>query len=234
MTIVGTAAWSIGRDVADRFPVEGSSLSRYAAIMNGVEINSSFYKTHKPETWRRWGDSVPRGFRFSVKLPKRISHELKLVDAEGVFDAFLADAALLGDRLGPLLLQLPPGLVFDSEKVTAFLTHVRRNYRGPLVIEPRHPSWVAPHSSTVLAEHDVTRVHADPAPILNDSRPTGFQYLRLHGTPKIYYSAYQPAALERFVAALNIASKDSWCIFDNTASGAALKDAVQLTTMLQP
>ena len=86
MAIVGTAAWSIGREVADQFPSEGSSLARYAAILNGVEINSSFYKTHKPDTWRRWADSVPESFRFSVKLPKRISHELRLVEAEGVFD----------------------------------------------------------------------------------------------------------------------------------------------------
>jgi uncharacterized protein YecE (DUF72 family) len=231
MAIVGTAAWSIGRDVADRFPADGASLSRYAAVLNGVEINSSFYRIHKPDTWRRWADSVPGGFRFAVKLPRRISHELKLVDAAEVFDAFLADVALLGDRLGPLLLQLPPSLVFDPETVAVFLTHVRRSYPGRLVIEPRHRSWVAAPSSALLAQHDVTRVHADPAPIANDAPDPGFQYLRLHGTPKIYYSAYGQAAQQRFAAILNASSKDSWCIFDNTASGAALKNALELMAM---
>lgn len=232
MAIVGTAAWSIGRDLADRFPSEGSSLSRYAAVLTGVEINSSFYNTHKPDTWRRWADSVPDSFRFSVKLPKRISHELRLVEAEGVFDDFLADAGLLGDRLGPLLLQLPPSMVFEPGIVSTFLTHVRRSYKGRFAIEPRHPSWVGAASSAVLAEHDVTRVIADPAVIANDGQLSGFQYLRLHGTPRVYYSAYQPEVLERFASLIGASSKDSWCIFDNTASGAALKNALELMAML--
>ena len=231
MAIVGTAAWSIGREVADQFPAEGSSLARYAAILNGVEINSSFYKTHKLDTWRRWADSVPESFRFSVKLPKRISHELRLVEAEGVFDDFLIDVPLLGAKLGPLIVQLPPSLVFEPETTGAFLAHVRDAYKGRLVIEPRHPSWVSVPASASLETHDVTRIFADPAPVPNDGRNAGFQYLRLHGTPKIYYSAYDRESLIQFAAKLRGADTDSWCIFDNTASGAALKNALELMAM---
>ena len=234
MIVIGTAGWSISKSVRDRFPSEGSALSRYAAVLDGVEINSSFYKTHRPDTWRRWADSVPDHFRFSVKTPRAITHDVRLAGAEAAFDAFMQDAGLLGQKLGPLLLQLPPNMVFVPEVAKTFLTHLRSVFDGGVVIEPRHPSWASEEVTLLLTEHRISRVVADPAPIDSPGTSPGeIYYLRLHGAPKIYYTAYKPEALARFAADLTASdSPQKWCVFDNTASGAALPNALAMRDLL--
>src|SRR5258708_2979797 len=97
---VGCAGWSIPKKQAHHFPGAGSHLERYAGRFNAVEINSSFYRPHRPTTYARWADSVPAGFRFAVKVPREITHERRLVDAAEGLDRFLAEACALGDRLG--------------------------------------------------------------------------------------------------------------------------------------
>jgi uncharacterized protein YecE (DUF72 family) len=231
MTIVGTAAWSLPKTSAHRFPSEGSSLARYAAVFDGVEVNSSFYRRHKPETWKRWAETVPAHFRFAVKVPKQITHEKRLVDAEAECDAFIADISLLGTRLGPVLLQLPPSLPYHEDNVRSFFGHLRSIFRGRLVLEPRHKSWATEEASSLLSPYSVSRVVADPAPIPQENAPD-FLYLRLHGSPKIYYSNYEPEDLARYADMLRQAPDDSWCIFDNTASGAALVNALDMLDLL--
>ena len=225
--IVGTAGWSVAR-TATRFPQDGSSLERYAAVFSGVEINSSFYRRHRPATWQRWHDAVPESFQFAVKLPKRISHEQHLADCENLLDEFFADITPLGTKCGPLLLQLPPKLAFDETSVTKFFTALRQRCTTPVVIEPRHDSWAEPAVSELLRSFAIGRVLADPqSPALKAAaREESVLYLRLHGTPKIYYSAYAVEALDAYAAQVASAGDGSWCIFDNTASGAALTDAL--------
>src|SRR5438045_1721733 len=100
---VGCAGWSLPKEHSDRFPAEGTHLARYAARFPAVELNTSFYTMHRPATYFRWAESVPADFVFSVKVPKVISHERRLVGATDVLDSFLAEVTQLGDRLGPLL-----------------------------------------------------------------------------------------------------------------------------------
>ena len=88
---IGIAGWSLPKEHSGRFPEEGTHLERYAARFPAVEINSSFYKPHRPTTYARWAASVPQGFRFSVKAPKLATHERRLVDVGDVLDSFLAD-----------------------------------------------------------------------------------------------------------------------------------------------
>lgn len=109
---IGCAGWSLSSAVAAAFPAAGSHLQRYAAVLPAVEINSSFYRPHRPATYARWRDSVPENFRFAVKMPRAISHEHGLRDAEEPLDRFLAEAGMLERKLGCLLLQLPPSLQF--------------------------------------------------------------------------------------------------------------------------
>jgi uncharacterized protein YecE (DUF72 family) len=97
--IIGTAGWSIPAQDREAFPAEGAALERYAARFGGLEINSSFHRPHRASTWERWGASVPDDFLFSVKLPKTITHQHKLVGAEALLAAHLQDAALLGRKL---------------------------------------------------------------------------------------------------------------------------------------
>lgn len=105
---VATAGWAVPRAVADAFPGEGTGLERYAARLNAAEINSTFYRSHRPSTYARWAATTPADFRFSIKLPRGISHEARLVDAQDLIAKFCDEAGHLGAKLGPLLVQLPP------------------------------------------------------------------------------------------------------------------------------
>src|SRR5580704_8863494 len=121
---VGTAGRGIGRELWDLFGPGPNHLARYAGRFNAVEINSSFYKPHRPATYARWAASVPAGFRFSVKLPRAITHGARLKEVPAL-DVFLEQVCSLGDRLGPLLIQLPPSLAFDAQVVAHFLDSLR-------------------------------------------------------------------------------------------------------------
>lgn len=233
---IGTAGWSISRDLADRFAAQGSSLERYASVFGGVEVNSSFYRRHRKDTWQRWHDAVPADFRFAVKVPKLITHDLRLAETAGELDIFLQDIVPLGHKLGPLLVQLPPSLAFDEQRDATFLAELRDRNPGRILIEPRHPSWASPQAGAVLAAFGVGRVYADPEqPALRQVvGVTGFVYLRLHGAPKVYYSPYSATELDGFQQLLSGAADGSWCIFDNTASGAALGNALHMQALQAP
>lgn len=229
---VGCAGWSLPRAWWPQFPPEGSHLQRYAARLNAVEINSSFYRPHQAGTYARWAASVPADFRFSVKLPKTITHEQRLQGCAPLLETFLAQVANLGDKLGCLLVQLPPSLAFDAPTARDFLATLRQRHAGAVALEPRHASWFTPEADGLLDDWQVSRVLADPLVHEAGRRPGGFRqlvYVRLHGSPRMYYSAYAPDRLERLIVRLQRAAdagRQVWCIFDNTAEGAAVGDAL--------
>ncbi|WP_210260992.1 DUF72 domain-containing protein [Enterovirga aerilata] len=233
---VGTAGWAIPRAVADAFPAEGSALERYAARLPAAEINSSFYRPHRPATYARWAAAVPDGFRFSVKLPRSITHDLRLAGVEAELERFLRDIAGLGAKLGPLLVQLPPSLIFEAGIAAAFLLSLRDRHEGGIALEPRHPTWFGVEPDELLREHRVARVAADPARVPEAAEPGGWPglvYLRLHGSPRTYYSSYGEQSLDALAARLREAAVETWCIFDNTASGAAAANALGLLASLE-
>jgi uncharacterized protein YecE (DUF72 family) len=232
---IGTAAWTIPKAVADRFAPDGSHLQRYAARLNAVEINSSFYKPHRLQTYRRWAEATPADFRFSVKAPKAITHERRLADPDALLAAFLDQVAGLGDRLGPILVQLPPSLRFDPAVAGAFFDSLRGRFSGLVACEPRHATWFAEDAEALLSAHRIARVAADPPPVAAAKAPGGWRgltYLRLHGSPRIYYSQYGPEQLEALAASLDATVSETWVIFDNTALGAATEDALAVADRL--
>src|SRR5512134_2848168 len=149
-TFVGTAGWSIPRAAAPHFVGDGTHLQRYSRVLRCAEINSSFHRPHAPETYAKWARSTPRGFRFSVKLPRAITHDAQLKRSKAVFEGFLRQTAGLGSRRGPLLVQLPPSLAFDTRVAGRFFEMVRTLYDGMLVCEPRHASWLTRDANEVL------------------------------------------------------------------------------------
>jgi uncharacterized protein YecE (DUF72 family) len=232
---IGTAAWAIPARVRERIGGEGTRLERYARRFACVEINSSFYRPHRPSTYARWAASVPAGFRFALKLPKEITHTRRFGEAEAPLDRFLAESAELGDKRGVLLVQLPPSFAYDAGLVDAFFTLVRARYDGLLACEPRHPTWFASDAGDALRRHRIARVAADPAPVPEAALPggwDGFVYYRLHGAPRTYYSAYDDAALHAVAARLRATNAPAWCIFDNTALDAATANALDLSELL--
>jgi uncharacterized protein YecE (DUF72 family) len=235
---IGTAGWSLPRAWQDAFPAEGSHLERYASVFRGVEINSSFYRQHKRATYARWAASVPADFRFAVKIPRAITHDQALVATDVLLEVFLEEATALGDRLGPLLVQLPPSLAFDTDVADEFFTTLAGLYGGDIVCEPRHTSWFDAPAEELLTRHQIARVAADPALVPDAAHPGGWKglaYFRLHGSPQMYYSNYSAGYLTMIVEQLrSIAPHDTarWCIFDNTTLGAATGNALMLQRML--
>jgi uncharacterized protein YecE (DUF72 family) len=236
---VGCAGWSLPREVQAQFGPGDSHLQRYATRFGASEINSSFHRPHARWVWERWADSVPSAFRFSVKLPRTITHERKLIECEDLLAAFLADAAPLGEKLGCLLVQLPPSLAFDAAVATRFLSALRARSGGDIALEPRHATWFTPQADTLLAAHRVARVLADPVRHDPGRAPGGWPplvYVRLHGSPRMYYSAYGHPVLDALARRMAQAADEGravWCIFDNTASGAATGDALHVLKALQ-
>lgn len=234
---VGTAGWSIPRAIGEALPGAGRHLDRYARVLPCAEINSSFHRPHAPAVYARWAAATPPGFRFSVKLPKAITHVLKLRRTRAPLEEFLQQSAELGDRRGPLLVQLPPSLAFDLRAVSRFFDLLRSLHDGDVVCEPRHASWFTGRVDRVLSDHRVARVAADPAPAPGAAVPGGWGglvYYRMHGSPRKYFSAYGPADIEHLAGALRGVAPGvaAWCVFDNTASGAALANALELNDAL--
>lgn len=238
---VGTAAWSIPRAVAESFPGAGSHLTRYARVLNCAEINTSFYRSHRPEVYARWAAQTPAGFRFAVKLPRTITHDNRLRASRAALQRFMAEVAGLGDRLGVLLVQLPPSLVFEARPVRTFFGLLAGMFDGAVVCEPRHASWFEPAADRLLVKLRVGRVAADPARHSGAEVPGGWLgpagdgagaviYYRWHGSPRIYFSAYGDEWLQSRADELRRwpDTAERWCIFDNTASGAAASDALRL------
>jgi uncharacterized protein YecE (DUF72 family) len=235
---VACAGWSLPKESSDRFPAEGTHLARYAARLPAVEVNSSFYRPHRPATYARWAVSVPAHFRFSVKVPRVITHQRRLAGVDDALDRFLAEATQLGDRLGPLLVQLPPSLRFSAEVATRFFAALRDRFDGDVALEPRHATWFAPSADRLVTQYRVARVAADPAVVPAAAVPGGWDglvYYRLHGSPKVYYSAYSREYLGALSETLARAARTAavWCIFDNTAEGAATANALEVLELVR-
>jgi uncharacterized protein YecE (DUF72 family) len=234
---VGLAGWSNPPSKrADRADQQ-SHLAYYAQHFSCVEINSSFYRAHQGSTYARWCQDTPRSFRFSVKMPKSITHESQLRKCAAEVARFYGEISNLQPKLAAVLVQLPPSLEFQTRTVNAFFKSVPRLRGTQLVCEPRHLTWFTPAADQLLKDAKVARVAADPARFPGAESPggaCGFAYFRWHGSPQLYYSKYSEAQIKSFAAAaMNCKARDTWCVFDNTARYAAWDDALQFAAALQ-
>jgi uncharacterized protein YecE (DUF72 family) len=266
---VGSAGWNIPRVHKARFPADGSQLQRFSARLNAAEINTSFYRPHAVATYERWAAAVPRDFRFSVKIPKLITHERGLARAREPLERFLEESSGLGDRRGPLLLQLPPKFAFEPRRVGRFLELLRQRHEGPVVCEPRHATWTTESATRMLVKFRVARVAADPPRAAGLEEPGGWDgiiYYRWHGSPRPYFSPYTMEQLSGLAVKLNrgaaplgrpdtltrggpkprsvrvarslrsladpLPGVEAWCVFDNTGSGSAAGNALDLRELL--
>ncbi len=231
---IGTAGWSIAGRHAERFPADGAMLERYARRFNAVEINSTFYRPHRPDTWARWAQRVPASFRFALKVPKAITHERRLADCGELAAAFVEQVRPLGEKLAVLLVQLPPKLSFDAALATDFLAPLAEAAPARIACEPRHPSWFEDEADSLLAGLGIARVAADPAVVPAAHEPGGWRglaYWRLHGSPAMYRSSYDDGRLDVYAARVREelgADREVWCMFDNTLSSVATSDALAL------
>lgn len=235
---IGCAGWALRPKYAADFAATGTHLERYASTFNAVEINSCFYRSHRRATYERWAASVPDNFQFSVKLPKEITHNRRFIDVGDLLDRFIEEISGLGAKLGPILVQLPPRFEYDASLVAGFIGELRARFAGDVVWEPRHATWFTGEIEQLFGGHRIARVAADPAKVAKAAMPAGWMgltYFRLHGSPRIYYSKYSAEFISSVAGQIRAARKAGsavWCIFDNTALGAATEDALTLKALL--
>jgi uncharacterized protein YecE (DUF72 family) len=234
MVRIGTAGWVIPKQYATAAGGAGSHLERYGRELGCVEVNSSFYRSHRRSTWERWAGAVPEGFRFAVKFPKAVTHGARLVVEAGSLDGFFEEVSGLGEKLGVVLVQLPPSLAFEDCPAAEFFEAVRERFGGTVVVEPRHKSWFGRDAEELLVRHKVGRGAADPARDGGGWPPApggwdGVAYFRLHGRPRMYYSEYGEGDLRELAGVVKgLGDREVWVVFDNTALGFAFGDALKL------
>ncbi len=191
----GTSGWSYaawkGRFYPPDLPAR-RMLPAYAARLEAVEVNATFYRMPRPATLADWGEQVPEGFRFALKAPQRITHVARLAGAEDAVGAFERAAAELGAKLGPMLFQLPPTLKPDLPRLRDFLALLPRGAR--VAFEFREPGWFQDRVLSMLAQAGAALCLADTEESETPLAATaGFGYLRLRRPD------YDRAALARWL-----------------------------------
>ena len=233
---IGLAGWSNPPAVRTQRSAGQSHLAYYAARFSCVEINSSFYRGHQAATYARWRDETPPSFRFSVKMPRSVTHESQLKRCAAGVQRFFDEIVELQPKLAAVLVQLPPSLEYSARTARAFFKAVPAMGGTRVACEPRHAGWFTAAAGETLESLGVSRVAADPARFPGADCPRGakqFAYFRWHGTPRMYYSAYSQQQLDAFAKmVVNTAATDIWCVFDNTARHAAWEDALKFSKLI--
>jgi uncharacterized protein YecE (DUF72 family) len=234
---IGTSGWHYDHWRGPFYPKDlgrKGFLEFYARHFHTVEINNSFYKLPTERALSTWRDGVPPGFIFAVKGSRFITHMKKLKDPERSLAPFLERAALLKDKLGPILFQLPPGWHVNRERLAAFLTALPETWRYTL--ELRDQSWINNQILDLLTKHKVAFCIYDLAGYLSPSEITAdFVYIRLHGPGGPYQGRYPTQTLERWagaIAAWSRQGREVFCYFDNDEAGFAAQNAWQLRNLL--
>jgi uncharacterized protein YecE (DUF72 family) len=235
---VGTSGWHYGHWRGPFYPDNLSAdrfLAYYAARFHTVEINNSFYRLPSERALATWRDIAPPGFIFAVKASRFITHLKKLKDPERSLAPFLERVALLGDKLGPILFQLPPHWHFDAGRLTAFLTALPPAPRYTLELRDR--TWINDRALELLAVHGVAFCIYELAGYLSPREVTAdFVYIRLHGPGGAYQGRYDPQTLAAWAAAIAAWSgqgREVFCYFDNDEAGYAAQNALQLQALLR-
>jgi uncharacterized protein YecE (DUF72 family) len=234
---IGTSGWHYRHWVGPFYP-PGTPASRYLRFyidhFAAAEINGSFYRMPSDKTLAAWRDAVPDGFRFAAKASRFITHAKKLALPISLYGGFFDGIGTLGDKLGPILFQLPPRWRVNRERLAAFLEALPDRYR--YAFEFREPSWLVPEIYALLEKHRAALCLYHIAGFRSPIEVTcDFVYVRLHGPGAKYQGSYSGPALKAWAARIRDWSadgKDVWCFFDNDQNGYAAKDALRLKKML--
>lgn len=210
-------------------------LAYYAERFTTVELNNPFYRLPSEAGFRAWREQTPTGFRFAVKASRFITHLKRLRDVQAPVATFLQRARLLGDKLGPVLYQLPPSLQRDDQRLRDFLAVLPAGVEH--VIEFRHSSWFGESALDLLRERGVALCTADhpsaPAPFVVTAP---FAYVRFHGRQGAYEGSYGDEELRVWASRLREVApelKAGYVYFNNDAYAAAVGDALRLRAMLE-
>lgn len=236
-TWIGTSGWHYSHWKGAFYPADLPSqqwLAYYAAHFRTVEINNSFYKLPGEETFRTWRSSVPEGFVFAVKASRFITHMKKLTDPTTSTALFFERIALLGEKLGPILFQLPPRWRANPERLNSFLAALPGGHR--YAFEFRDADWMTTEIYQILERHHaalcVFHFNRQTAPLQTTA---DFAYIRLHGPGGPYQGSYSSSELEEWARIIDHWTSQGQAVysyFDNDMAGFAPHNALELRRLL--
>lgn len=234
---IGTSGWHYPHWSGFFYPEDlgkESYLNHYQGVFHTVEINNTFYRLPEKKTLRSWSDTVHDGFIFSVKASRTITHMKKLKNTGQMVSRFLDRLEVLGDKLGPVLFQLPPRWHVNLERLAGFLDVLPHDFR--YVFEFRDPTWCQKSVLDLLAEKGAAFCIYDFDGRQSSKEVTAdFVYIRLHGPEGPYEGQYDRSTLSGWAGAISAWSgknRDVFCYFDNDQNGYAAGDASSLNEMI--
>jgi uncharacterized protein YecE (DUF72 family) len=206
----------------------------YAATFATVELNTSFYHLPKPESFAKWRDQAPAGFRYAVKAPRFITHMKKLKDCAEPVEAFLARARNLGETIGPVLYQLPPRWACNTARLEEFIALLPADLVH--VFEFRDKSWLTEDVLALLDACGVSFCAHDMPGLTTERWAAGpIAYVRFHGGVGKYWGRYSDERLlgwTDWIIGQAKLGRDIWCYFNNDIGGDAIQDALTLRAMV--
>jgi uncharacterized protein YecE (DUF72 family) len=234
---IGTSGWHYEHWRGPFYPEDLPKkrfLEYYRQYFRTVEINNSFYRLPRKETLISWRDTAQQGFIFAVKGSRFITHMKKLKDPESSLSRFMEVVGVLGEKMGPILFQLPPRWRFNRERFHAFLEALPQDCR--YAFEFRDPSWFVPEAYEELHRQGAAFCIYELAGRHSPREVTAdFIYIRLHGPEGAYQGQYDTRVLAGWAGAFSTwtsQGKEVFCYFDNDEAGYAPQDALRLHEMV--
>ncbi|MGD9896950.1 MAG: DUF72 domain-containing protein [Candidatus Methylacidiphilaceae bacterium] len=214
-------------------------LALYSRHFPAVELDSSFYRRHRAETYRHWAQATPADFAFAVKGHRFLTHVKRLLDPEEPLRLQVEDASPLGSKLKAFLWQLPGSFRKDLGRLESFAKSLARQKRSVRhVLEFRHPSWFDSEVASLLGRYRLASCQSDAADWPRwDVVTTDLVFVRLHGAQATYRSSYSENELASWAERAQTWHREGRTVhlyFDNTADGAAVENAMRLVSLLRP
>ncbi|MCW6010119.1 DUF72 domain-containing protein [Micromonospora sp. CPCC 205371] len=229
MILVGTSGWQYkdwrGRFYPEKLP-QRLWLEHYASCFATVEVNNAFYRLPERSTFEKWRQRTPDDFCVAVKMSRYLTHIKRLQDPEEPIERFLSRATALGDRLGPVLVQLPPTLGADPAALDRVLARFPPDVR--VAVEPRHDTWWTDETRAVLEKRNAALSWADRKgrPVTPLWRTADWAYLRLHEGRATPRPRYGRSALRTWLDRIDD-TVETYVYFNNAPGGAATVNAAE-------
>lgn len=232
---IGTSGWNYDHWKEKFYPSDVAKtrwLEHYSDHFDTVEVNATFYRLPKANTFENWYERTPENFQWAVKGSKFITHTKRLTEAREPLDRLYQSVQILREKTGPILFQLPPSLTFEKARFQAFCKELRPGLRHTL--EVRHASWIDERVFKILKENNIALCISDTAgryPYC-EAVTADFIYVRLHGSKQLYASEYSEHELQEWAKKIRTWNRDTYIYFDNDHEAYAVKNAGRLKQIL--